>query len=99
VSDNFTYEACPECFFTAGLGHETGCKNWPDEPVTLTIPRAVLEHMAWLVELNHGAWSQQYEVLRPYLTNPSVNPAECVKCGWPVRMGHYADCPYRTDFS
>lgn len=24
---------------------------------------------------------------------------DCSYCQWPARVGHHADCPYRTDFS
>lgn len=69
-----TYEACPECYWTAP-SHETGCPNWPDEPVKVTLPRSLVEHIGWLVEINHGAWSDRYKALAPYLLNPKPDPS------------------------
>lgn len=43
------------------------------EPVELVLPRYMVEHIGWLLEINHGAWSGYYETMRPYLLKPSKN--------------------------
>lgn len=45
------------------------------EEVELVLPRFMVEHIGWLLEINHGAWSGNYSYLRPYLLEPSKDPS------------------------